>query len=178
MRGNQYPVTSTQQPVNSESKIMEIIKQYRIVIIIVATVLILVIIRSLGMYHFKSDAAKLAESSVMRANILTNSQVAALTGNKLLIYLGEEAVSDANKYTDGEVISIMPDAILSKENLKMIHRFKGNILLTSPDDALSARIWMVLSQMGIKDIYILSSENDNESFKNKFRPDTLTGPEL
>jgi hypothetical protein len=157
---------------------MEIIKQYRIVIIIVVTVLVLVIIRSVGVYHFRNDALKLAEPSVTRSNILTSSQVAVLTGNKLLINLGEEPVADANKFTDSEVISIMPDAILSKENLKIIHRFKGNILLTSPDDALSARIWMVLSQLGIKDIYILTIENDKESFKNKFRPDTLTGPEL
>ena len=43
---------------------MEIIKQYRVVIIILVAVLILVIIRSTG-YHFKSDALKLAEPSVM-----------------------------------------------------------------------------------------------------------------
>jgi len=157
---------------------MGIIKQYRVVIMILVTVLVLVIVRSVGVYHFRSDAKKLAEPSVMRTNILTNSQMAALTGKKLLINLGEGPVSDSYFGTDIEVIKIIPDAILNKNNLNNIHRFNGNIFLISPDPALSARIWMVLSQMGIKNIFILTRDNDNEAFKNKFRPDTLTRPEL
>jgi len=156
---------------------MELIKQYRVVILILVAVLILVIIRSAG-YHFKSDAMKLAEPSVMRSNILTSSQIAALKGEKLLIYLGAGTVSDADNVNYSEVISIIPDAILNKDNLNKINKFNGKIFLTSPDNALSARIWMVLSQMGTKDIYILTNDADNESFKNKFRPDSLTGPEL
>ena len=89
-----------------------------------------------------------------------------------------DQVSDADNITDNEVISILPDAILNKDNLNKINKFNGKIFLTSPDQALSARIWMVLSQMGIKNLYILTNDNDNETFKNKFRPDSLTGPEL
>jgi len=157
---------------------MEIIKQYRVVIITVIAVLIAVIIRSVGVNHFRSDAGKLAESSVLRSNIITDSQMAALSGKKLLINLGKEPYSDANITNDSQVINIPADAILDKDNFKSIRKFDGNILLISPDPAVSARIWMVLSQMGIKDLYILTDYTDNESFKNKFRPDTLTGPEL
>jgi hypothetical protein len=158
--------------------IMEIIKQYRVVLMIVVTVLILVIIRALGVNHFKSDAKRLAEPSLMRSNILNNSQLAALKGNKLLIDLSEGPSSDTYNITDSEVINILPDAILNKDNLNRLHKFNGNILLISPDRALAARIWMVLSQMGMNNVYILSDDSDNESFKNKFRPDTITGPEL
>jgi len=50
--------------------------------------------------------------------------------------------------------------------------------LVSSDASVSARMWMFLSQMGIENLFILTTDRENESFKNKFRPDTLTRPEL
>ncbi|MCK7537140.1 MAG: rhodanese-like domain-containing protein [Marinilabiliales bacterium] len=51
-----------------------------------------------------------------------------------------------------------PESILEKENLKLIRKNKGPVILCSDDSSVSARVWMVLSEMGIKNIYILQDK--------------------
>jgi hypothetical protein len=157
---------------------MERIRQYRGVIVILVTILILVIIRSVSTNHFRPDAKKLAEASVMRSNMISYSEMAAVSGNILLINLGDHKAEGIDQSTKIEVSDISPNAILEKSNIKKLSAFNGRIVLFSSDASVSARMWMLLSQMGIKNLYILTDDKDNESFKNKFRPDTLTRPEL
>ena len=155
---------------------MELIKKYRVVIAVILPILILVLIRSLGTDHFQNDAKKLAEPSVSGSNIITPDQVVSLEGEKLLINLDREK---AEAFSVNEnVLNISADSILLKDNIRTIKRHVGPLLLCSSDPALTARIWMILSQMGINNLYILTNDNDNEAFKNKFRPDTLIRPEL
>jgi hypothetical protein len=54
-------------------------------------------------------------------------------------------------------ISIAPENILEKQNLRKIRKFKGNIVLLSQNPSESARIWMLLSEMGIRNLYILTT---------------------
>jgi hypothetical protein len=155
---------------------MELIKKYRVVFAVVLPILILVLFRSFGTNHFQSDAEKLAEPSVARANIITTEQLASLNGEKLLINFGKERITSLDfKMT---TLNISSDSLLLKNNIKTIQKHSGPVLLYTADMSVSARIWMLLSQMGVKNLYILAKENDNEVFKNKFRPDTLIRPEL
>jgi hypothetical protein len=62
---------------------------------------------------------------------------------------------------------------LNKNNFSLIGKHNGPVLLYSADPGLSARIWMLLSQMGRRNIYILTDSTDNEILKYKFRPDSL-----
>jgi hypothetical protein len=155
---------------------MEIIKRYRVVIAIVLPILILVIIRSFATNHFQSDAEKWAEPSVAGSNIISTEQLPSLKGEILLINFGKERITSLNiKVT---TLNILPDSLLIKNNINTIQKHNGPVLLYTADMSLSARIWMLLSQMGVKNIYLLAKDNDNEVFKNKFRPDTLIRPEL
>jgi hypothetical protein len=54
----------------------------------------------------------------------------------------------------------------------------GPVLLNSSEEAVSARVWMILSQLGHSNIYIVTDDPEIEVMKNKFRPDTLIRPEL
>jgi hypothetical protein len=157
---------------------MERLKQYRLVIVILVTVLTLVIIRSVSTNHFKPDAKKLAEPSVMRSNLISNEEMASISGEVLLINLGGANAEGDGNGSKTEVLSISPDAILDKSIIKRLSGFDGKIVLASSDASVSARMWMLLSQMGIDNLFILTADNENESSKNKFRPDTLTRPEL
>lgn len=145
---------------------------------ILVTVMILVIIRSVSPNHFRPDAKKLAEPSVMRSNMISYSEMASVSGNILLINLGGHKAEGFDQSTKIEVSDISPDNILEKSVLKRLSAFNGRIVLFSSDTFVSARMWMLLSQMGIKNLFILTDDKENESFKNKFRPDTLTRPEL
>lgn len=155
---------------------MELLNKYKIVIAVVLPILILVLIRSFGANHFKGDAKRWAEPSVMRSNIITRDQTGTLSGEKLIINLSEESSGINNLSMNS--LNIPADSILSKNNLNRIRNHNGPMLLFSTRTAVSVRVWMILSQMGYKNIFILTDNADNEVLKYKFRPDTLVKPEL
>jgi len=142
---------------------MNVINKYKIVLAIVLPILILVLIRSFGADHFKSDAKKLAVSSVKKSNIITGEQINALSGEKLFINLGE-----AGRYLKeitSDTLFISADSILNKKNLNIFRKHDGPVLLVSSEKAVSARIWMVLSQMGFENIFILTNDPESEVLK-------------
>ena len=152
---------------------MEFLKKIKVVIVIVLIILVLVLIRSTGIYHFKNDAKKWAEASVKQSNRLTIDQVDSLKGNYLIINLDKDG-STISELT-GHVKNIPADSVLNKNHITLIMKHESPVLLFSSEAGLSARIWMILSQMGCRNIYILTKNADNEVFKYKFRPDSLSG---
>jgi hypothetical protein len=155
---------------------MELLKNYKVVITLVLIVLVLVVVRSAGVNHFKSDAKKWAEPSFRQSNTITPEQVKLLKGNSLAICLDKDpsAIGGIN----GDLLNISADSILDKKHLSTILKHDGPVLLLSTDPGLSARIWMLLSQMGRKNIYILTSTTDNEVLKYKFQPGSLPDTSL
>jgi hypothetical protein len=152
---------------------MEFLKKIKVVIAIVLIILVLVLIRSTNIYHFKNDAKKWAEASVKQSNRLTIDQAGAIKGNCLIINLDKEG-NTISELT-GNVEIIPADSVLNKNHITMIMKHDGPVLLFSSEAGLSARIWMILSQMGCRNIYILTKNADNEVLKYKFRPDSLSG---
>lgn len=156
---------------------MELIKKYRLVIAVVLPILILVLLRSLGVNHFKNNVKKWAEPSVKQSNTIDIKQSDALSGKKLIINLDNDVIGIREIFTDAQ--NIPADSVLTKKYFKIIRKHDGPVLLFSSQPSISARIWMILSQMGFKNTYILTNNKDNEVFKYKFRPDTLSlRPEL
>jgi hypothetical protein len=153
-----------------EQEFMEFIKKFRIVIAVVLIILVLVLIRSTGIYHFKNDAKKWAEGSMKQSGRLTADEASALPGNHLVINLDKGAISIPG--LTGDVRNITADSILDKKNISLILNHDAPVLLLSSEPGLSARIWMILSQMGCRDIYILTKSGDNEVLKYKLRPDS------
>ena len=139
---------------------MSFIKNNKVLIAVVLPVLILVLIRSLGTNHFKNDAGKWAEPSLSRSNIVSKDQIGAIMSEYLIINLDE---TSGLSYDLAKVsLNIPANSILNKNSLKILRNQKGAILLFSTETAISARIWMVLSQMGYKNLYILTAAYDNE----------------
>jgi hypothetical protein len=151
---------------------MEIIKNNKVVIAIVVTILILVIIRSIGVNHFKNDAKMWADPSVRGANIINPEMSRSLTGEKLIINLDKDNTGISE--LTGDVQNIPADSVLSYKYFKIFGKHNGPVLLYSAEPEVSVRIWMMLSQMGCNNIYILTKNTDNEVLKYKFRPDSLT----
>jgi hypothetical protein len=154
---------------------MNLINKYRIILAFVIPVLILLSIRTCRNGSFKYDAKKWAESSFDNSNIISVTEVEKLSGEKLIVCLDDSNNKIGDKST---VMHISPDSVLNRKYLTVIRHHKGPVLISSSDPAISARIWMVICQTGCSDLYILSGSNDNESFKNEFRPDTIVRPEL
>jgi hypothetical protein len=155
---------------------METVNKYKWVILVVLPILILVLIKSIGLAHFKSNAYKWAEPSVNRSNIINTEQLGKLKGELIIINLdGEKKDFTSEGYKS---ITISEDSILIKANLRRIKNNPGPALLYSEDLSKQARVWMVLSQLGNKNIFILTDKKDDEVMKYKFRPDTLVKPDL
>ena len=150
---------------------MEIIKKYKEVIAIVLIVLILVLIRSMGVNHFRNDAKRWAEPSLKTSNLVTIAQADELPGSILIINLDKDP--GPIKDIHGEKRNVSPDSVLSKKQCTSIIKHGGPVLIFSSEKGISARIWMILSQMGCKKIFILTDQTDNESLKYKFSPDTI-----
>jgi hypothetical protein len=150
---------------------MDFIKNNIALIAIVLVVLILVMVRSLGTDYFKTDAIKRAEPSLSKTNIKSLSQIDSLAGDKLIINL--DTVNEELVKPGIRVLDISPASILDKNNIKSIKKHKGPVLLFSNEPEVSIRLWMLLSQLGYSNLYVLTTESDNEVLKYKFQPDTL-----
>ena len=138
---------------------MKFIKQYWLVLSLFLLAVILVLIRTFSQNNFRYDAVKWAEPSAIGSNILTEDQIAILSGEILLISLGNEA--SINRQFQDNTMNINPESILEKTNLNRIRKNSGPVILYSGDNSVSARVWMVLSEMGMKNIYILPSDNSD-----------------
>ena len=155
---------------------MDLIKKYKVILLIVMPLLILVLFRAFGSDHFMTDAKKLAEPSFSRSNIIAFEKASQLPGEKLLINLEKDVIKHNLSETTEKEIS--PDSILYKENIRLLRRHKGPVILISSEIAVSVRIWMILSQMGMENLYVLSDDPDPEVLKYEFRPDTMVRPEF
>jgi len=150
-------------------------KKYYIVVILVLPLLILVSISTFRTGRFRHDAARWASPSVDQTNLITLEQLNSFSPPLLVVRLDESPV-DLNDAIDESIIPA--ERILEKQNQRRLRAFKGSIVLVAGDPALSARVWMLLKQMGYEDLYMLSDTVNNEELKYKFQPDTLTGLEL
>jgi rhodanese-related sulfurtransferase len=150
-------------------------RKYYIVLVLVLPILVLVLIKTLYTGNFRNDAARWAEPSVKQSNMVTHAMLSTFTGNALMVDLSERGDLLINHY---HAINIPAKFILDKNYQKKLRAFKGTILLVSENPAMSARVWMLLSQMGFTNVYILSDKESTDVFKYKFRPDTISGPEL
>jgi hypothetical protein len=122
--------------------------------VIVAGLIILtalVLFKSFNHNGFRNDARKWAAGSAEMSNIVLRVSIDSLPGDKLLVNLNDQTA--LNGYN---VVNIPAEKILDNENIRKLLKYPGNIILVSQDSALSARIWMLLSQMGIKKLYILA----------------------
>lgn len=132
---------------------MTFLKQYRLVVAIFLLFVVLVLFRTYSRNGFRYDAVRWAEPSVHGTNIVTEDQLPSLGGEILFISLGAEAkVSDHPK---GKSLIMNPESVLYKENLALIRKHKGPVILCSDDGSVTARVWMVLSEMGLRNVYIL-----------------------
>ena len=138
---------------------MKFFRQYWLVLSIILLAVILVLIRTYS-HNFRYDAVRWAKPSVHGSNIISEDQIAAMNSNVLLISLGNEA--PAIEQLQDKILKLNPESILEKTNLSLIRKNKGPVILYSEDASVSARVWMVLSEMGIRNIFILRDDNKNE----------------
>jgi hypothetical protein len=148
---------------------MKFIRPYMLIILLVVPIALFVALRAFNPVRFESDAVKQAGPSVNHENYLTFTE---------LVYPADRLIIDLTK--SGSYLDLLPRgalhipaaSILDKDNLKLIRKNKLPLVIASDNPGEAARIWMLLSQMGVEPIFILRDSTDNEVLKYEFRPDS------
>lgn len=135
---------------------MNTLKKYSFVSAVFLILLSAVLYRSFNHSGFRYDAPRLASGSFNGSNIITEEQIPGFQ-DALIIDMSD---SDVLKERYNEItLKIKSDSILEKKNIRRIIKNKGPVILVSSENSISARIWMLLSQKGLKNIFILLPEN-------------------
>ena len=155
---------------------IKLIKKYGLAVGVVIPLVAIILIRNSSSGRFRYDANRWAEPSYSGSNIVNPEDAGRLNGSIIIIELDKTGMVPEG--IKGEILKIPPDSVLNKKQRKIIFKNRGPVLLHSADYSLSAKTWMVLSQSGLKNVYILAEDPDNENGKEKFRPDSVNKPEL
>lgn len=141
---------------------MQKIKKYAGVTLLFILIAVAVLFRSFNTSGFRYDALSGALPSINGSNLISLDQLKSMTEDLLIIELIQDN-SLSEQIRGKSVVRISPESILERSNLQRIRRHKGPVVLTSSDISISSRIWMLLSQKGLKEILILNPEKGFES---------------
>ncbi len=135
---------------------MKLLKRNWLILIIMVLVAAMVLVRSVRQNSFRYDAVRWAAASADGSNLISPDQIALAGEQVLLISLGN--TSEVPAQFKEQAVMISPGSILERENMKLIRKNRGPVILSSDDPSVSARVWMVLSEMGIKNLFVLSDQ--------------------
>jgi len=149
---------------------MNRIKSLKITILVVGVLLILVIIRISDQNVFKEKAKNAVEVARNNSNLITINQLKKLTTPYLIIDIGSETRPDSLQFQ--HAVKITFSQLLDKANRKVLDEASGELILYADDIATTSRAWVILNQLGYKNLRILTFEGNPEELKYKFQPDT------
>ncbi|MRR22568.1 hypothetical protein EG830_06265 [bacterium] len=135
---------------------MKTVIEYKYVLAAVAVLAVLVLIRTLNPGIFRYDAVKWAEPSVTGGNIVSPDNLQAIGNDILFVIL--DADCQVPDMAGAVRLATSPGDLLRGENLRKIRKNKGPVVLCSEDISVSSRVWMVLSETGIRKLYILKKD--------------------
>lgn len=154
---------------------MNRIKSLTIVILILLVLVILAIVRNSDQNLFKQDVKTAIVAAQNDSNTISPDQLKKRTRPCLLVNLGNENIPDSLLVE--KTISIPFENLLDQTNRKILNEVKGDIILYSTDVAIVTKAWVILNQLGFKNLFILSSTSNSEVLNYKFEPDTTAGIE-
>jgi len=150
-----------------EGRQMGKIKSLKIVLLVLLVVIVFVIVKSNGKNSFKQDAQNAIETVVSNNFSVSISELKTMEKDVLVVDLNESGKSQFDNS-----LQIPFEKLLDKSNLKKLKETENKILLVSNDISKAEKAWVILNQLGLKNVFVLSDEVTPEIFKYKFQPDT------
>ena len=156
-------------------KEMNLLQNLKIIILIIVAILILIIFRISDQNVFKESVKTAMEVTQNNSNIIKPGKFRELKSAYLVIQLGSESQPDSFQFQSS--VKIPFERLLDKVNREILDKTKGTLILYSDEIAISSKAWIILNQLGYKNILILTAEENPEELKYKFQPDTTAGLE-
>ncbi len=135
---------------------MKTVKQYKYVLSAVVAVAVLVMFRAYYPGIFRYDAVKWAGPSASGENIITPEKLHGIDGKILFVTLDKKC--QVPEMPGTEVLATDPGDLFSGDVIRKIRRNDGPVVLCAGDSSVSARVWMVLCETGIRKLYILKKD--------------------
>lgn len=151
---------------------MKKLKELKIVLVILLIVLVLVIVKTTGKNRFKNDAKDAVEAVAGNNYLVSINDFKSAQNQFLVVDLNE---TDSIQFENSIKISF--EKLLEESHIQKIKETQGKILLVSAKNSQTAKAWVILNQMGIKNVFILSNDENPEVLKYEFQPDTRAGLE-
>jgi hypothetical protein len=155
---------------------MNKLKNLKFILLALILLLILVIVRNSDRNIFRSDVKTAIDVVQNNSNLLSPEQLHQLKSPDLLINLGDSDLPDSLHVENS--IRIPFENLLDGVNRKILNEVKGDLVLYSADVATASKAWIILNQLGFKNVKILSTEKLPEQLKYKFQPDKTARLEL
>jgi hypothetical protein len=149
---------------------MNPIKDLKFVILFIIVILALVIVRTFDKNLFKQYPSIAVEAAQNDKNLITQAQLEQLKTPFMVVDLGSEDKFDHLPFKN--IIRVPFEKLLEQSNRKILEDTKDDIILYSSDSSTAAKAWIILNQLGIKRLFILTTEEKSEILKYKFQPDT------
>ena len=154
---------------------MNLLKNFKIILPIIVVLVILIIIRISDQNVFKEQVKSAVEVTQNNGNLIMLNKFRELTTSYLLIELGSESKHDTLHFQHS--IKIPFEKLLDEPNRKILDKTEGTLILYSAEIALASKAWIILNQLGYKNLLILTSDENPEELKYKFQPDITAGLE-
>jgi len=146
---------------------MNRLKNFSIVLLVLLVVMIFVIVRTTGKNRFKQDAQNAVEAVVANNFTVSVSELKNTESQYLIVDLNE-----SGKTRFDNSLQIPFEKLLDESSLQKLKGTENKILLVSEDDSKAEKAWVILNQLGFKNVFVLSSKENPEVLKYEFQPDT------
>ncbi len=140
----------------------------KIVLLVLVVVLILVIVKTVGNNGFKKDAKSAVEAVDSNNFMISANEIENNKTQYLIVDLNE---SGSSRFENS--LKIPFEELLEESSLKQLKETESKILLVASDISITAKAWVILNQLDIKNVFILSNEDNPEVLKYEFQPDTM-----
>ena len=130
---------------------MNLLKNLKFVILIIVILLILVLVRNSNQNLFRNDAENAIEAAQYNQNMISLEQLKKRTSSWIIINLGNEDLPELLHFKNSMHLPF--ENLLDDTNRKILKEVKGDLILYAPDDATTAKAWVILNQIGFKNIF-------------------------
>ena len=150
------------------------LKDLKIVLFILLIVLVLVIAKTTGKNRFKQDAKNAIEVITSNNFSVSLTDFRAAENQFLVVDLSE---SGSIQIQFDNSMKVTFEKLIDETLIQKLKETEKKILLVSEDNSLAIKSWVILNQLGFKNIFVLSDAENAEVLKYKFQPETSAGME-
>ncbi|GAB1452582.1 hypothetical protein MASR2M47_26380 [Draconibacterium sp.] len=144
-------------------------KGLKIVLVVLAVVFVLVVVKLSFENGFKQDAANAVNAVGSNNFIIPANELENIENQFFVVDLNE---SGSSQFKNS--LQIPFEELLKESSLQKIKNTDNKILLVSDENSIAIKAWVILNQLDIKNVFVLSNEENPEVLKYEFQPDTAT----